>query len=68
MEHYILIPEHVVEDAAAAITDDEDNSFARLLKAANEYRDAGLTPLFMIDPNYKDLVVICRETFGKKLH
>jgi hypothetical protein len=68
MNTYIVIPEHVVEDAAAAIPDDEENSFARLLKTANEFREAGLTPLFLVNEEFKNLVVICKETYGKKLH
>ena len=68
METYIIIPEFVVQQASDAITDDTENSFARLIRAADLYRSAGLTPIFMLDPEYKDLVVICKETFGKKLH
>jgi len=68
MDHYILIPEFVVQQASDAIPDDIENSFARLIKAADLYRSAGLTPIFMLDPEYKDIVVICKETFGKKLH
>jgi hypothetical protein len=68
METYIIIPEFVVQQASDAIPDDNDNSFARLIKAAELYRSAGMTPVFMLNPNYKDLVVICKETFGKKLH
>jgi len=68
MDSYIIIPENVVKDAADAIPDDTENSFARLLKSATEFKDAGLTPVFMLHPNFKDLIVICKETFGKKLH
>ena len=68
MQTYFIIPEFVVKDAADAVSDDKNNSFARLIKAADQYRDAGCTPVFMLNPEYKDLVVICQETFGKKLH
>lgn len=68
MKSYIVIPEHVVQEAADAIPDDEDNSFLRVLRAGSEFRKAGLTPVYVLDPNYKDLVVIAQEIYGKKLH
>jgi hypothetical protein len=68
MDGYIVIPEFVVKQAAASIPEDLDNSFLKVLKAGEEYRQAGLTPVYVLDPNYKDLVVIAQEIYGKKLH
>ena len=68
METYIVISEHVVQEAADAIADDEENNFLKILKAGSEFRKAGLTPIYVLDPNFKDLVVIAKEIYGKKLH
>jgi hypothetical protein len=65
---YFAIPESVVREASDAIPDDPNNSFARILRAGKEFRDAGMTPLYILDPNYKDLVVVAQETFKKKLN
>ena len=65
---FMQIPEHVIQDAADAIKDDSNNSFARLLETASEFKAAGLTPIFMLNTDYKTLIVVIKETFGKKLH
>ena len=68
LQNLIIIPKRVVEEANKACTDDSDNGFARSLKAADEFTDAGLTPMFVLDPECMDLIVVCKETFGKKLN
>ena len=68
LENLVIIPRHVVEEANLACADDPDNGFARSLKAADEFTEAGLTPVFVLDPEYMDLVVVCKESFGKKLN
>ena len=68
MDMYFAIPESVVREASDAIPDDPDNSFARVLRAGEEFKAAGMTPLYILDQNYKDLLVVAKETFKKKLH
>jgi hypothetical protein len=35
---------------------------------ADEYKDAGVTPIFLLDPRRMDVLVVCEETFKKKLN
>jgi hypothetical protein len=68
METYVVIPEEVVKQAANDCRDNEQNGFLKVLIAGNEYKKAGLTPIYILDQNFMDLVVVAKETFQKKLH
>lgn len=70
MQYYKIIPERVMieADKASRESGDANNSFGRLLKVAEEYKDAGVTPVFLLDPEYMDILVVCQETFKKKLN
>lgn len=63
-----IVPESVVKEAAEACKDDANNSFLKVLNAGKEFKAAGLTPIYVLDENYKDLVVIAKELYRKKLH
>lgn len=64
----MVIPEYVVQQAADAVADDESNGFLKVLRAGEEFKMAGLTPVYVIDHRFKDLHVIAKEIHGKKLH
>jgi len=67
-ETYIVIPESIVEEAAEACKDDTDNNFKKVWNAGQEFKAAGLTPVYLLDEEYMDLVVIAKETYKKKLN
>jgi hypothetical protein len=67
-EEYLRIPEEIIRDSAEVCSDDENNSFARLLKHGEELRAIGLTPLYVLDPYHMDIVVVIEETYEKKLN
>jgi hypothetical protein len=64
---YIEIPEYIVKQAAEDCADDENNGFLRCLKAAELYKEANMTPMFLLDRTFQDLVVVAKETFKQKL-
>jgi hypothetical protein len=68
--HYKIVPEKVIieADEVSRKMGEANNSFGRLLKVAEEYKEAGIKPIFLLDPQYMDLLVVCEETFKKKLH
>jgi len=68
--NYKVVPENVIVEADKASRElgDANNSFGRLLKVAEEYKEAGVNPIFLLDPCHMDLLVVCEETFKKKLH
>jgi hypothetical protein len=39
-----------------------------MLLAAKEFRDAEMTPMFILDAKNMDVFVVAKETFGKKLN
>jgi len=67
-KEYINIPEEIIRDSAAACSDDDNNSFARLLKYGEEVKAMGLTPNYILDPYHMDIVVVIEETYEKKLN
>lgn len=64
--YYQVVPENIIERSARAVGG--DNNFTKLLNAAKEYREADLDPIFLLDPDTMDVIVIVKETFQKKLH
>ncbi len=70
MNTYKIIPEHIMEASAETAIEmgESDNSFSRMLLAAQEFKKAGMTPMFLLDINNMDVVCIAKETWGKKLH
>jgi hypothetical protein len=70
MPSYKIIPEHIMESSAKMALEmgESDNSFSRMLLAAQEFREAEMTPMFILDAKNMDVFVVARETFGKKLH
>lgn len=67
-EYYFVVPEHVVREGAKHCSDDEKNSFDKVLKAADEFKAAEMTPIFLLSRSFTDLRVVAEETFMKKLH
>ena len=64
-----VLPEQMIIDAADKFyEEDPDNSFVRLLDTAEEFRDAGLTPVFLSDNNMNQLCVTTRERLRREYH
>lgn len=68
VESYLIVPESIVEEAAEACKDDPTNNFLKVFNAGQEFKAAGLTPIYLLDQEYMDLVVIAKEIYKKKLH
>ena len=67
--YYAQIPEEIVKESADICSnDDKDNSFSRIWKTGQEYKSAGMTPIYLLDQSVMQLMVVAAETFGKKLH
>lgn len=67
---YKVIPEHIMEASAEMAMElgESDNSFSRMLLVAKEFKDAGMTPMFLLDALNIDVLVVAKETYNKKLH
>jgi len=63
-----VIPEDIVQFCASQFGPDEDNSFKNILNAADEFREAGLTPLFLCTKTLQDIFVTTVEKLQKKYH
>jgi len=70
MASYKVIPGHIMEASAetAISMGESDNSFSRMLLAAEEFKRAEMTPIFLLDMQNMDVFCVAKETFGKKLH
>jgi hypothetical protein len=47
---------------------ESSENFEHILEVAEQYREAGLTPLFLRDPEETHIRVSTEELFGKKLN
>ena len=68
LQNLVEIPESILLQAVQFIPDDEESGIRTVLLAADEYRAANLTPVFILDHDSMNILVVCKETFGKRLH
>ena len=64
----VEVPEYIVRSAWEAIGFEETSGFATVLSAAEEFRAADMTPIFILDKTNMDIYCFAEETWGKKLH
>ncbi len=68
VQNLIIVPEQIVKQAWDAIDNEPDSGFAIVLQAAEDYKAANMTPMFILDQSSMDIYCFAKETFGKKLH
>lgn len=64
----IQVSEEVIRDAVKYIPEDEESGMRTVLVAADEYKAANMTPIFILDKYSMSIYVVAEETFGKKLN
>jgi hypothetical protein len=67
IENMQIVPEEIVKYCAEQLIG-EENTFKNFLDVAEEFREAGLTPVFLCSNNLKDLFITTKEKLQKKLH
>jgi len=68
LQNLVEIPESIILEAVQYIPEDEESGMRTVLLAADENRAANLTPVFILDQYSMNILVVCKETFGKRLH
>jgi hypothetical protein len=70
MQTYKIVPEHVIQESAeiSKSLGDEDNSFSRALVVVEEYKNADMTPIILLDVSCMNIMVVAKETYNQKLH
>lgn len=69
LDNLKIMPERMIKSAARDQEEfDPENSFIRLLRTAEEFRDAGLTPIFLCDADMNKVMVTTQERMQRKLH
>jgi len=68
ISNLIEVPETILLQAVQYIPENEESGIRTVLAAADEYRAANLTPVFILDQSSMNVLVVCRETWGKRLH
>lgn len=68
LNNMIQISEEIVRQAVKYIPEYEESGMRTVLKAADEYRAANMTPIFIMDRINMSIYVVAEETFGKKLN
>lgn len=62
-----IVPEDMIKWCAAQL-EGEENTFAEFLVVADQFRMAGLTPIFLCSNTLKDLYVTTKEKLQKNYH
>ena len=65
---YQIVDEEIIISAAKALKSEPGNSFERALAIAEEYREADLTPVFILNYETKVISVTTQELVEKKYH
>jgi hypothetical protein len=68
IDGFVQVSEDLIRAAAEHIPLTEESGLRTVLKAADEYKAANMTPIFILDQYNMDVMVVAKETFGKKLH
>lgn len=68
LQNLVEIPESIILKAVQYIPEEEESGMRTVLMAADEYRAANLTPVFILDQHSMNILVVCKETWGKRLH
>jgi hypothetical protein len=67
----IVVPEEIIKHCANQVDlmyVDEGNNFKLCLQYGSQFKEAGLTPLYLCKPNMKDVYVTSMEKFESKFH
>lgn len=68
IDNFVSVPESVIRSAAEYVSDDPNNSFVTVLESGEEFKLAGMTPMYILDRDNMQVHVVAEETFGKLLH
>ena len=68
LTNMIEVDEKIIREAVQYIPDNEESGMRTVLVAADEYKAANMTPIFIMDKHSMSIYVVAKETFGKKLH
>lgn len=70
MNNYKQLPDKLILEAAymAKEIGETENNFFKLIEIADEYKAAGLTPIFILDPETMNVGVFAKEMIGQKVH
>jgi hypothetical protein len=68
VENFAIVPEDMIIACAAQVADDEFNSFDEALAKAQMFRSAGMNPVYLSTPNFKNLLVTSYERMENKFH
>lgn len=60
-----IVPESIIIDCAAQFGPDEENNFKKLLDIGNEYKKAGLNPIYLANAEMKDIDVTTEEKLNR---
>ena len=65
----IQVPEEFIRNSAKLYSEKEPNNIlVQFLSASEQYKEAGMTPVFLYNFVDKNISLITLETYGKKLH
>jgi hypothetical protein len=67
---YKIIPEKIMRLSAQTAEElgESNNSFNHMLSISQQFKNAGMTPMFLLDTDTMDVICVTQETFGKKLN
>jgi hypothetical protein len=66
---YQVIPEKIIKNCAMELENEEpNNSFKSLLEEGKIYKQASLTPMYILNVETREMMVTSREKMSEKCH
>ncbi len=66
----VQLPEHFIRQSAEEVRqkfgDIENNIFQKMLEASQQFKDAGMTPIYLYDMSKMQMQLITLETMDRK--
>ena len=65
----VQVPESFIMQSATVLEKQNSNNiFIQILQASDEFKKAGMTPIYLLDKSNMSIRLITAETYGKALH
>lgn len=64
----VKLPETYVSKIAEECLETGDSGFLKVLLCGQKYKEANLTPIYILNTKTREVFVGAEETYGKKLH
>lgn len=68
LDTFKIVPEEIIIQCASHFKEDEENNFRTFLDTGEQFKMAGLTPVYICDNKMKEFIVTSKEKLQGSYH